>query len=250
MAGLSSQARQLRCLAVHIRYIHFRSSGIAICIDYHKLIDTVFRHGTASCRSVVCNGAIRCVYSLNGTGTRSGSRCRRPCKSCAVCPCHRIPGDGNGRQILHFGCLDHLIRPGSDNRRNVACSVGYLHMKIFRCLCGFRSGIYSLVASIRCSQRVPCGRLSGCIRPGIFYLRQTAASGIRREYSNVQRIVHRISVCAVAAPQDYRRFFRINFLYFYGFRNHITIGILQCDGIGSVVCHLQGFCSGFCRNRL
>ena len=133
LAACSCKSFQFRCLIVDSGHKHLCCRRVPEFIRYHKFIDTIFRHSTASAGHILSHDTLRRVDKRKCSRTCAASRCSFPCKCGTFCPRSRISRYCNGRKGCSHCLLYHLIRSRLHGFRYIACIVCHPYMKI---LCG------------------------------------------------------------------------------------------------------------------
>ena len=110
LATCSCKRFQFRCLIVDFGHKHLCCRRVPEFIHYHKFIDTVFRHSTASDGHILSHCTLRCVDKRKCSCTCAASLCRFPCKCGIFCPRSRISRYCNGRKGCCRCLLYHMIR--------------------------------------------------------------------------------------------------------------------------------------------
>ena len=129
----SCKSFQFRCLIVNSGHKHLCCRRVPEFIHYHKFIDTVFRHSTASDGHILSHCTLRCVDKRKRSRTCAASLPGIPCKCGTLGPRRRISRYRNGRKGCCRCLLYHLIRSRLHGFRYIACIVCHPYMQV---LCG------------------------------------------------------------------------------------------------------------------
>ena len=129
----SCKSFQFRCLIVDFGHKHLCCRRVPEFIHYHKFIDTVFRHSTASDGHILSHCTIRRIDKRKCSCTCAASLCSFPCKCGTFCPRRRISRYRNGRKGCCRCLLYHLIRSRLHGFRYISSSVCHPYMQV---LCG------------------------------------------------------------------------------------------------------------------
>ena len=126
----SCKSFQFRCLIVDSGHKHLCCRRVPEFIHYHKFIDTVFRHSTASAGHILSHCTLRRVDKRKCSCTCAASRCSFPCKCGTFCPRRRISRYRNGRKDCCRCLLYHLIRSRLHGFRYISSSVCHPYMQV------------------------------------------------------------------------------------------------------------------------